>query len=139
MNVEILHITPLYVGILSLLFVAFSVLVIRCRLKCKQVIGDGGHDIMLRHVRAHANFAEYVPLILLLMLCLELGGVNAIIIHIMGIALVAGRISHFYSLTVHEPKTAAQGKMSMVFRPIGMMLTFSCLFIGAIIAIINYF
>ncbi len=146
MNIQIIHVTPLYVGILTLLwiltllFVAFSVVVIRRRLKCKQVIGDGGHDIMLRHARAqHANFVEYVPLILLLMLCLELGGVNAIILHIMGIALIAGRILHFYILTNKEPKNAAQGKMYMVFRPIGMMLTFGCLFIGAIIAIINYF
>ncbi len=136
---NILQITPLYIGILALLFIVFSALVIRCRVQCNAVIGDGGQDIMLRHIRAHGNFAEYVPLSLLLMLALELNGTDATMLHSMGLALIIGRISHFYSLTVHEPKTAAKGKMSMVFRPIGMMLTFGVLGVGAILNVINYF
>ncbi len=134
-----LSITPLYTALLTLLFVVFSALVIRCRLKCNQVIGDGGKDIMVRHMRAHANFSEYIPLALLLMLMLELGGTNSTTLHIMGIALIVGRISHFYSLTVKEPSSAKSGKMVIIYRQIGMVLTFGCLLAGAITAINNYF
>lgn len=38
----------------------------------KVSIGDGGNDAVIRRMRAHANFAENAPLIVVLVLALEL-------------------------------------------------------------------
>ena len=37
-------------------------------------LGDGGEKTLLRHIRVHGNFGEYVPFILMLMLMGELLG-----------------------------------------------------------------
>jgi uncharacterized membrane protein YecN with MAPEG domain len=129
--------TLMYAGCASLLYLLFSVLVIRCRLRTKTVIGDGGDALMLRHCRAHANFAEYVPLLLFLLTLLEMANISIYIIHAMGVAMLLGRVLHFYSLTVREVKTQEAGKMDIRFRQIGMVLTFSCLFFGGIMAILR--
>ncbi|WP_416305446.1 MAPEG family protein [Neptunicella sp. SCSIO 80796] len=94
-------ITPLYAGILALLFLVLSVRVILMRGKGIS-LGDGGDKILLRRIRAHGNFAEYVPFILLMMGILELGRFPGYILHIIGIALVVGRVLHGYSLAFTE-------------------------------------
>jgi hypothetical protein len=45
-------------------------------------------------MRGHANFAEYVPLILLMMALLEFQHVAAWELHAMGAALLLGRLLH---------------------------------------------
>ena len=54
---------------------------------------------MLRLMRGHANFAEYVPLILLLMALLELGHTSRYVLHAAGITLVVARLLHGYALS----------------------------------------
>ena len=48
------------------------------------------------------NFAEYVPLILLMMGLLELSHYPAYLLHGLGIVLVAGRLLHGYALSFTE-------------------------------------
>ena len=50
-------------------------------------------------IRVHGNAIEYVPLALILMLIVELGGASRMLLHACGIALVAARIVHAYGLT----------------------------------------
>ena len=35
-------------------------------------IGDGGNELLVRRMRAHANFIENAPLVLILIACIEL-------------------------------------------------------------------
>lgn len=93
-----LTITPLYAGILAIWFVVLSMRVV-ARRRAGINLGDGGDPDMLRRIRAHANFAEYVPLILVMMAMLEMGGVLAPwVIHALGITLVAARLLHGIAL-----------------------------------------
>ena len=62
-----LKIIPLYAALLALLFIALSVRTLRLRRHLKIAVGDAGNTQMLRAMRAHANFAEYVPMCLLLL------------------------------------------------------------------------
>jgi uncharacterized membrane protein YecN with MAPEG domain len=57
---------------------------------------------VLRVVRGHANFAEYVPLALLLMAILELSRFSIYILHALGIILVIARLLHGYALSFTE-------------------------------------
>lgn len=95
-------VTPLYAGLLALWFLALSLRVVAGRGAHKINLGDGGHPLMLRRIRGHANFAEYVPLTLLLMAILELSHFSIYLLHALGIALLAGRLLHGYALSFSE-------------------------------------
>ena len=53
-------------GLLGLLAVSLTVSVGRLRMTKKIYLGDGGDPEMLKAIRAHGNFMEYVPLCLVL-------------------------------------------------------------------------
>jgi uncharacterized membrane protein YecN with MAPEG domain len=59
-------------GLCGLLFFWLSIRVVRVRLSSKVALGDGGDAVLLSRIRSHANFAEYVPLMLVLILAIEL-------------------------------------------------------------------
>ncbi len=116
-------VTPLYAGILTLVFVVLSFRVIRGRYAARAALGDGGDRRLLRRQRVHANFAEYVPLALILMALIELQRGLGWTLHAIGLALLIGRLAHAYGVS-QEPET-------MRFRQIGMILTFAALVTGA--------
>jgi len=90
-------VTPLYAGILALFFsvLSFRVIAVRSRVS----LGDGGDPVVLRRMRGHANFAEYVPLILLMMALLEYGHLPAWQLHAIGATLVFARLLHGVALS----------------------------------------
>jgi hypothetical protein len=93
-----ISITLLYGGALALWFVLLSARVIQGRFgPGKPGLGDGGDSIMIRRIRAHGNFAEYVPLVLILMGFLEINGTAPWIIHALGASLLVGRLLHGYA------------------------------------------
>ena len=55
-------------GLLSLMYVGLSLNVVRLRNAKRVSLGDGGDPDLLKAIRAHANFIEYVPLALILIL-----------------------------------------------------------------------
>jgi uncharacterized protein len=90
-------VTPIYAGILAILFFVLSMRVIAVRKRVS--LGDGGDPVVLRRMRGHANFAEYVPLILLMMAMLELSHASIYLLHGMGVTLVVARLLHGYALS----------------------------------------
>ncbi len=68
--------------------------VAQVRLKEKTMIGDGGHALLTARMRAHANFIEYVPLILILVGLIEAGGGNARGLWAVAAVTVVARILH---------------------------------------------
>lgn len=93
-------ITPLYAGLLAIFYLALSARVIQKRTKVS--LGDGGDPDLLRRIRGHANFAEYVPLILLMMGLLEVGGMRGWGLHVIGLMLLVGRVLHGIALSYTE-------------------------------------
>lgn len=93
-----MQVTLLYGGALALWFLVLSIRVIQGRMGAgNPSLGDGGNPMMLRRIRGHANFAEYVPLILVLMGFLELSGLPKWVLHVLGITLLTGRLLHGYT------------------------------------------
>ena len=76
-----MHITPLYAALLALLFVGLSVRTLRMRRRLQIAIGDDQNPAMLRAMRAHANFAEYVPLCLVLLFFVETRSASSYFVH----------------------------------------------------------
>ena len=91
-------VTPLYAGLLVLWFVVLSVRVVRARARGVW-LGDGGDPALLRVIRGHANFAEYVPLALLLLAILESSRFSIYVLHALGVTLLVARLLHGYALS----------------------------------------
>jgi uncharacterized protein len=104
-----------YAALLALVFVALSLRTLSLRRTLGIPIGDAGNESMLRAMRAHANFAEYVPFALLLIYLVEQTGANAGLIQILCGSLLVGRISHAVGVS--------QVKERLAFRVFGMVLT----------------
>ena len=115
--------TPIYAGLATFLFLFLSVRVIRGRRAAGVALGDGGQRALLRRQRAHGNFAEYVPLALLLMALAELQDAPTWTLQLIGVTLLAGRLLHAFAVT-SEPEP-------IKLRVLGMTLTFVALITGA--------
>ena len=87
-------ITSFYAALFGLLFVALSVRTLRLRGRLRIAIGDAGNVQMLRAMRVHANFAEYVPIGLLLIALAETQGAPAAGVHLACATLLVGRGAH---------------------------------------------
>ncbi len=92
-------VTPLYAGLLALWFVILGMRVIHQRRHSKVSLGDGGNPMLQRAIRGHANFAEYVPLTVLLLGILELSRFSPSVLHGLGATLLVGRLLHGYALS----------------------------------------
>ncbi len=116
-------ITPAYAALLALLFVFLSLRTIRYRRRFSVAIGSGEHALLARASRAHGNFAEYVPLALLLIFFIETGAAMPLLVHALCLLLLAGRLIHAYGIS--------QEKENLRFRVTGMVMTFSTIVIAA--------
>jgi uncharacterized protein len=118
-----LLVTALFASILALMFIKLSFNVIGFRRKNKVSLGAGGVDELERAIRAHGNFAEYVPFGLLLMGALELNGAPVVFVAPLGILLVLGRYFHAKGMNELPPE--------FTNRVRGMKLTFAALGLAA--------
>lgn len=91
-------VTAFYGAILAALYVYLSFMVIGQRRAKKIGIGDGGDKQMQQVIRVHANFVEYVPFAVVLMLLAEINHTAAIWLHVAGVALIAARMLHAYGI-----------------------------------------
>ena len=96
-------ITLVTAGCCGLLFFVLSLRVALGRQAHKAMIGDGGHDALLTRIRAHANFAEYVPIILILTGLIELRTGVTELLTATGVLLFLLRIVHALGMARPAP------------------------------------
>jgi uncharacterized membrane protein YecN with MAPEG domain len=114
---------PLYAGLLGLLLVILSLLVVRLRFRFRVGLGDGGQPALTRAIRVQGNFAEHVPLALLLVFAVEGLGYAAWVVHALGAALVVARLAHAQGLGRYEGESPG--------RFLGTVTTFSVLIVAS--------
>jgi uncharacterized membrane protein YecN with MAPEG domain len=117
------HIVPAYAALLGLFFIALSIRTLRLRRQLRIAVGDGGNPAMLRAMRVHANFAEYVPLGLILLHFVEAQGAQAMLLHGLCLCLLLGRVAHAFGVS--------QTAENFSFRVTGMALTFTTIFFSS--------
>lgn len=110
-----LSITALYAGILALIVIVLAVNVTVHRVKLRVPLGDGGNVQMRRMIRLHGNAAEYIPLALILQAIYEINGGWHAALHVIGIALIAGRVIQTWGMWATD--------MTNIGRQIGQSLT----------------
>ena len=115
-----LPITALYAAIFTFFFIKLAFDVIKLRRANRIALGAGGIDALEAAIRAHGNFAEYVPLGLILLALLEANGGLAIVVALLGAALLAGRYFHAQGLQTSNLKKRVRG-MQLTFGSLGIL------------------
>ncbi len=108
----------LHISLLSA--VSAALIVIWLGARCGKVrstekigMGDGGNDRLLRRMRAQANFTEYAPFALVLILVLDMAGQGGTALAVSAFAFMLGRVFH----AIGMDSDASKGRM------VGMILT----------------
>jgi uncharacterized protein len=121
-------VTATYLAVLGLVYAVLSMRVVLMRRGNRIAFGDGDNATMRAAIRAHAHFAEYVPIIVLMIGALELLGTPAVQLHMLLGALLVSRIIHPFGLRV-KPGTM----QFLVGRVFGMTLTVFVLVTSALL------
>jgi hypothetical protein len=87
-----LKITAIYAAILTFVYVKLTLNVINLRRQNQVSLGDGGREDLQQAIRSHGNFAEYVPLGLILLACLEANHIHWTIVLLLGGVFTTGRL-----------------------------------------------
>ena len=119
-------ITAFYAAPLAFLFLILSRNVILARRSAKVAVGDGGDNRLLRAMRVQANSAEYMPIALVLMALCESLAVPGLILHLLGITLLAGRLLHAFGVSREAE--------NFRFRIAGMGMTLTMIGAAAVLA-----
>ena len=123
-------ITPIYAALLAIIFVFLSISTIKVRRELKIALGDGDNPKLIKLIRAHSNFAEYVPLALLLIYMAEAQGAAKVLVHLLGVVLLIGRMVHAYGIS--------QENENYRFRVSGMSMTFFSIISSSIYLVFSY-
>ena len=93
----------------------------------KVSVGDGGHEPLLRRMRAQSNFIENAPFVLILIGALELSGANRWALGGIAAMFLAARIAHALGMD------AAERQRWRMYGMMGTMLTNLALVILAVV------
>jgi len=100
-----LAITAIYAALLGLMLLVLKFRVIAARRRLLVDVLDGGEHDVTRRMRVHGNFAEHVPLALILMAVVELNGAEAWNVHALGAVLLISRVLHAHGLETTPGKS----------------------------------
>lgn len=102
-QILLLNVTLATASVLGLMYIVLMLRIVRMRFQNRISLGDGGNAEILKRIRAHGNFAEYVPLLLILMGLLEMAGTDKTWLSLAGVVLVLCRICHVIGIHRQAP------------------------------------
>ena len=98
----------------------------RIRVGSKVLHGDGGNPLLARRIRAHANFTEYTPIVLILFALVELALGSPLWLWIGALVYVVARAAHGIGMDADHPT---------VWRAGGALLTWAVMAAMAVTAL----
>jgi uncharacterized membrane protein YecN with MAPEG domain len=120
-----------YAGVNGLILLYLGLSVSLQRRATKTAILDDGKEEMIKAIRAHANAAEHIPIVLLLLIALAFLKAPMWLMHVVGATLTVGRILHAIGLYSSLGVSTA--------RFAGATLTSIALLIGSVAALVYAF
>jgi uncharacterized membrane protein YecN with MAPEG domain len=105
-----LKLTAIYAAILTFVYVKLTLNVINLRRQNEVSLGDGGREDLQQAIRSHGNFAEYVPLGLILLGCLEANHIHWTIVLLLGGVFTTGRLFYAKAFLEATPNTELRVK-----------------------------
>jgi len=123
-------VTPLFAALFGLFYFILSINVVRFRIGQKVSLGSGDNRDIEKAIRIHANFIEYVPLILLLFYFYEVMSLSGSLVFFLASALFIARICHITGML--NPKEW------MLLRQLGAGVTFLVLLAISVALALRY-
>jgi hypothetical protein len=123
------HAAALWVGLHLILLLVLSLLVVRQRRAHGVVLGDADIPALTQAVRAFGNATEYVPAGLIAIAVLAMVGAPPMVVHLTGLVLLVGRVSHAIGLS--------RSGGASILRSGGVILTWLAYILGGV-ALIFY-
>jgi uncharacterized membrane protein YecN with MAPEG domain len=122
-----LPVTLTFAGVAALLNIWLGWRVGQVRMAEKVLTGDGGNHRVLCRMRAHANYVEYTPFVLILIAAIEFSGGWLLALWAVGAVYFLARIAHAFGMDASKPSRA---------RMIGISVTMLSLFGLAVWALV---
>jgi len=110
----ILPVTLVIAAAAGLINIWLAIRVTQMRSKNNVWLGDGGHEPVLARTRAHLNFVEYAPFVLILVALIELARGSSLWLWLLGVAFILARLCHGLGMDTTAPR---------ILRRIGAMTT----------------
>ncbi|WP_338445543.1 MAPEG family protein [Pelagerythrobacter marensis] len=110
----ILPVTLTAVAAAAILNIWLSLRIGALRRTYKISVGDGGNEALQRRMRAQLNFAENVPITLLLIAGLEIAGIGEVWLAYVAAAFILARVAHAFGM---------DGGKAQAARAIGVLVT----------------
>lgn len=95
----------------------------------KVLYGDGGNELLMRRMRAHANFVENTPLVLILIALIEGAGKGGQWLAIVGALFMLGRVAHVIGMDGKVPFRSGGTAISF-FTQIGLAVVAVLIVLG---------
>lgn len=93
----------------------------KLRMSERIVHGDGGNALMQRRMRAHLNFIENTPLVLILIAVIEMTGKGGQWLAVVGAIFMLGRVGHAIGMDNPGPNPwRAAGAMTAMLTQLGL-------------------
>jgi len=121
-------ITAAYLAVLALIYAALAIRVVQLRRRNRAGFGDADNAQLRSAIRAHAHFAEYVPVIALMAAVLEMSGLPAMSVHGLMGALLIARLLHPWGM--HAKAGTLQFRIGRIW---GMTITMSVMVACAVL------
>jgi uncharacterized membrane protein YecN with MAPEG domain len=87
----------------AVLHIWLAARVSQLRTRHKVSIGDGGNEALTRRMRAHANYGENMPAVMILLAVIELAGGDARILWAAATVFILSRILHAFGMDRPSP------------------------------------
>lgn len=113
-----LPITLVFAAAAALINIWLAIRVTQVRSAHKIWLGDGGSEAVVARTRAHTNFVEYAPFVLILIALIELARGTSLWLWLIGVAFVVARLCHGLGMDPTAPR---------ILRRIGAMTTLAVL------------
>ena len=124
-----IYVSLLYLGIAGLLLLILSFNMTKCWVR--SIGTDNKKDQMLKRAEGLLrSFSDYVPIIFLLMISIELNGAPHYILHVIGSALITARLLHAFGSNFMPGSDA--------LRFLGAQLTYLLLTFSSFCALFYY-
>jgi uncharacterized membrane protein YecN with MAPEG domain len=131
--------TLIYAVLLAFMFLGLTINLQQRRTQFANAKGNDDQFLLRRAVRARKNFIEYAIVYIIMSAMLEYQGIPSAIIHLFGLAFLAGRAMHAYSLLVDEHYINGKLAAKPIWRIRGMKCTLNVLAILAIALLFKCF
>jgi uncharacterized membrane protein YecN with MAPEG domain len=123
----LLPITLTFAAACALLNLWLAIRCARFRIRDKVMHGDAGHALLARRMRAHANFIEYTPIVLILTALVELAAGASLLLWVMALVYILARVAHAFGMDADKPT---------LWRGGGALLTWAITAVLAVAALV---